>query len=205
KTAGNLPVNVKMLVEGEEEIGSCNLQSFFVENKARLMSDVIVVCDTGNAEVGLPCITYSLRGIVELKIEVRSGTKPVHSGSAGGMLADPVIALNVLLSRLYWDHKKLPVPGIYDKVRKLTSAERRAFKKIGGEEAKWRSDNGVVDGVELALEKRVHPNEATWRKPSITVIVQAASSITGKSNQVLPSALAYISCRIVPDQDPAEV
>jgi acetylornithine deacetylase/succinyl-diaminopimelate desuccinylase-like protein len=205
QTKGSLPVNVKMLVEGEEEVGSTNLQGFFLEQKDRLMSDVIVVCDTSNAEVGLPCITYSLRGIVELKVEVRSAAKPVHSGAAGGMLADPAIALNVLLSRLYWDHKKLPVPGIYDKVRKLTSAERRAFKKIGGDEAKWRSDNGVVDGVELALEKKVHPNEATWRKPAITVIVEAASSIAGKSNQVLPSALAYVSCRIVPDQEPAEV
>src|SRR5437667_2729521 len=124
-----------MLVEGEEEVGSRNLMKFFEQHKKRIQSDVIVVCDTGNAEVGLPCITYSLRGIVELKIEVRSATKPVHSGSAGGMLADPVIALNVLLSRLYWNHKKLPVPGIYDKVRKLTSAEKRAFRKVGGEEA----------------------------------------------------------------------
>jgi cysteinylglycine-S-conjugate dipeptidase len=205
KTKGELPVNVKMLVEGEEEVGSSNLQGFFVENKDRIMSDVIVVCDTGNAEVGLPCITYSLRGIVEMKIEVKSATKPVHSGSAGGMLADAAIALNVLLSRLYWGHKKLPVPGIYDKVRKLTPAEKRAFKKIGGDEAKWRSDNGVLDGVDMGLENKVHPNEATWRKPSITVIVQEASSIRGKSNQVLPSAVAYISCRIVPDQEPAEV
>ncbi len=205
KTKGELPVNVKMLVEGEEEVGSSNLQGFFVENKDRIMSDVIVVCDTGNAEVGLPCITYSLRGIVEMKIEVRSATKPVHSGSAGGMLADAAIALNVLLARLCWNHKKLPVPGFYDKVRKLTPAEKRAFKKIGGDEAKWRSDNGVLDGVDLGLENKVHPNEATWRKPSITVIVQEASSIRGKSNQVLPSAVAYISCRIVPDQEPQEV
>ena len=205
KTKGELPVNVKMLVEGEEEVGSSNLQGFFVENKERIQSDVIVVCDTGNAEVGLPCITYSLRGIVELIVEVRSATKPVHSGSAGGMLADAAIALNVILSRLYWGHKKLPVPGIYDKVRKLTPAEKRAFKKIGGDEAKWRSDNGILEGVDLGLENKVHPNEATWRKPSITVIVQEASSVQGKSNQVLPSALAYVSCRIVPDQEPDEV
>ena len=205
QTKKELPVNVKMLVEGEEEVGSSNLQGFFVENKERLMSDVIVVCDTGNAEVGLPCITYSLRGIVELKVTVKSATTPVHSGSAGGMLADAAIALNVILARLYWGHKKLPVPGIYDKVRKLTGNEKRAFRKIGGDEAKWRSDNGVLDGVELGLENKVHPNEATWRKPSITVIVEAASSVAGKSNQVLPAAQAVISCRIVPDQEPEEV
>jgi len=205
KANGSLPVNVKMLVEGEEEVGSANLQDFFVEHKERLMSDVIVVCDTENVEVGLPCITYALRGIVELHIAVKTADAPVHSGMAGGVLADAAIALNVILSRLYWGHKKLPVPGIYDKVRKMTPAEKRAAKKVGGDEAKWRSDQGVLEGVELALENKVSPNEATWRKPSITVIVQEASSMRNKSNQVLPTAQAYVSCRIVPDQDPEEV
>jgi cysteinylglycine-S-conjugate dipeptidase len=205
QTKGSLPVNVKMLVEGEEEVGSSNLQGFFVENKERLMSDVIVVCDSGNVEVGLPCITYSLRGIVALHVEVQSASKPVHSGTAGGWLADAAIALNVILSRLYWNHKKLPVPGMYDKVRKLTTAEKRAFRKLPGDEAKWRSDNGVLDGVEFALETKTHPHEATWRKPSITVIAQEASSIKGASNQVLPTAQAIVSCRIVPDQEPEEV
>ncbi len=205
KTKGELPVNVKMLVEGEEEVGSSNLQGFFVENKDRLMSDVIVVCDTENVEIGLPCITYSLRGIVELHIEVRTAAAPVHSGMAGGVLADAAIALNVILARLYWGHKKLPIPGIYDKVRKMTGPEKRAAKKVGGDEAKWRTDQDVLEGVELALEKKVSPNEATWRKPSITVIVQEASSMRNKSNQVLPTAQAYISCRIVPDMDPEEV
>jgi acetylornithine deacetylase/succinyl-diaminopimelate desuccinylase-like protein len=205
KTSGSLPVNVKMLVEGEEEVGSSNLQGFFVEHKDRLMSDVIVVCDTENVEVGLPCVTYALRGIVELHVAVRTASAPVHSGMAGGVLADAAIALNVILSRLYWGHKKLPIPGIYDKVRKMTGPEKRAAKKVGGDEAKWRSDQGVLEGVELALENKVSPNEATWRKPSITVIVQEASSMRNKSNQVLPTAQAYISCRIVPDQDPDEV
>ncbi|MBI3821953.1 MAG: M20/M25/M40 family metallo-hydrolase [Planctomycetes bacterium] len=204
KTSGSLPVNVKMLVEGEEEVGSANLQDFFVENKDRLMSDVIVVCDTENVEIGLPCLTYALRGIVELHIQVRTATAPVHSGMAGGVLADAAIALNVILSRLYWGHKKLPIPGIYDKVRKMTGPEKRAAKKVGGDEAKWRSDQGVLEGVELALARNVSPNEATWRQPSITVIVQEASSMRNKSNQVLPSAQAYVSCRIVPDMDPEE-
>ena len=205
KTQGSLPVNVKMLVEGEEEVGSTNLQGFFVEHKDRLMSDVIVVCDTENVEIGLPCITYSLRGIVELHVEVRTAAAPVHSGMAGGVLADAAIALNVILSRLYWGHKKMPIPGFYDKVRKLTGAEKRAFRKVGADEAKWRTDQDVLDGVELALESKVHPNEATWRKPALSVIVQQASSVQAKSNQVLPSAQAYISCRIVPDQEPDEV
>src|SRR5262249_54215818 len=102
KTQGSLPVNVKVLVEGEEEVGSTNLVGFFKEHKQRIQSDVIVVCDTENIEVGLPSITYSLRGIVAVQVDVESAKIPVHSGMAGGALADSAIALNVILSRLYW-------------------------------------------------------------------------------------------------------
>jgi acetylornithine deacetylase/succinyl-diaminopimelate desuccinylase-like protein len=205
KTAGSLPVNVKMLVEGEEEVGSKNLTAFFRENKKRLLSDVIVVCDTGNVVTGTPCITYSLRGIVAALVEVKSATTPVHSGTSGGMLADAPLALNVLLSRLYWKHGKVPIPGFYDKVRKLTAKERKAFQDLPGGDATWRKEMGVLPGVEFALEKGVHPYEQTWRRPSVTVIAQEASSIKEASNQVLPTASAIVSCRIVPDQDPKEV
>ncbi len=205
KTAGSLPLNVKMLVEGEEEVGSSNLGAFFRENKKRLMSDVIVVCDTGNVVTGTPSITYSLRGIVNVLVEVRSATKPNHSGTAGGALADAALALNVLLARLYWKHGKIPIPGLYDKVRKLTPKERKTFQSLPGDEASWRKEMGVLSGVDFALEKGVHPYEETWRRPAITVTALEASSIKGVSNQVLPSAAAVVSCRIVPDQDPDEV
>jgi acetylornithine deacetylase/succinyl-diaminopimelate desuccinylase-like protein len=205
KTSGSLPVNVKMLVEGEEEVGSKNLDAFFKEHKERLQSDVIVVCDTENIATGLPSITYSLRGIVACLVEVQSATKPVHSGMAGGMLADAALALNVILSRLYWKNGKIPIPGFYDKVRKLTPQERRTFRKLPGDDATWRQDHGVLEGVSFALENKTHPYEQTWRRPSMTVIAQEASSIKGASNQVLPKASAIVSCRIVPDQDPAEV
>jgi cysteinylglycine-S-conjugate dipeptidase len=205
KTQGKLPVNVKMLVEGEEEIGSENLLGFFKEHERRIKSDVIVVCDTENIEVGLPCITYALRGIVALAIEVRSASMPVHSGMAGGALADSAIALNVLLSRLYWGSGPIPVPGLYDRVRPMTAPERAAVKGLPGEESKWREDFGILPDVQFATEKGVHVYEQTWRKPSVTVIAQEASSLRQASNQVLPTASAIVSCRIVPDQDPAEV
>jgi acetylornithine deacetylase/succinyl-diaminopimelate desuccinylase-like protein len=205
KTRGALPVNVKMLVEGEEEVGSKNLQSFFQTEKQRLQSDVIVVCDTENVETGMPSITYSLRGIVSALVEVQSATKPVHSGMAGGLLADAGLALNVILARLYAKNGKIPIPGLYDKVRKLTTKERRAFRKLPGDEAQRRRDMGVLDGVAFANRTGVHPQEQTSRLPSATIIAQEASSIKGASNQVLPRASAIVSCRIVPDQEPAEV
>jgi acetylornithine deacetylase/succinyl-diaminopimelate desuccinylase-like protein len=205
KTKGALPVNVKMVVEGEEEIGSQNLLGFFREHKQRLHSDVIVVCDTENLDTGLPSITYALRGIVAVLVEVQSAQLPVHSGMAGGAMADAALALNVLLARLFWDNKPLPIPHFYDKVRPLTKREREAIASLPGDEAKFREDLGILPGVRFAMEGKTTVYEQTWRKPAVTVIAQEASSIKGASNQVLPSARAIVSCRIVPDQDPKEV
>jgi acetylornithine deacetylase/succinyl-diaminopimelate desuccinylase-like protein len=165
---------------------------------------VIVVCDTENIEVGLPCVTYSLRGIVAAKVEVRSAEIPVHSGTGGGSLPDAAIALNVILSRLYWDHGPLPVPGFYDKVRPLTDKERAAFRRLPGDEAQWRKDTKVLPTAQLTMEQGLSAYEQTWRRPAATVIAQEASSIKGASNQVLPTAQAIVSCRIVPDQDPQQ-
>ena len=199
------PVNVKIVVEGEEEVGSANLLGFFQEQRQRIQSDVIVVNDTENVEVGLPCITNSLRGIVAVQVEVQSGQMPVHSGMAGGALADSAIALNVILARLYWKNGPLPIPGFYDRVRPMNALERKSMAALPGDEAKWRHELGILPQVHFAVEKGVHVYEQTWRKPAITVIAQEASTIKGASNQVLPKAAAIVSCRIVPDQDPDEV
>jgi acetylornithine deacetylase/succinyl-diaminopimelate desuccinylase-like protein len=205
KTQGHLPVNVKMLVEGEEEVGSNNLLDFFKEYRDKILSDVIVVFDTENIEVGLPCITYALRGIVSALVEVESARIPVHSGMAGGALADSTLALNVILSRLFWDRGRLPIPGFYKSVRPLTDLERKKIEQLPFDEGKIRNELGVLDTVSLATEKKTSVYEQTWRKPAVTIIAQEASSIQGASNQVLPKASAIVSCRIVPDQDPDEV
>ena len=205
KTSNELPCNIKMVVEGEEEIGSKNLMAFFDKYKQKLKSDVIVVCDTENIEVGLPCITYSLRGVVAVLVEVSSAKLPVHSGMAGGALPDAALALNVVLSKLYWGHGPLKIPGYYDSVRVLTDKERAAFRKLPWDDAKFRQEIGVLPGAKFAMEEGYGVYESTWRRPSVTVIAQEASSLKGASNQVLPKASAIVSCRIVPDQDPAEV
>jgi acetylornithine deacetylase/succinyl-diaminopimelate desuccinylase-like protein len=205
KTQGRLPVNVKMLVEGEEEVGSSNLMSFFQQYEKQIRSDVIVVCDSENIEVGIPSITYSLRGIVAVLVEVRSAKMPVHSGMAGGALADAALALNVILSRLFWKNGKLPIPHYYNSVRPMTAKERKAIRAMPFNEGKLRRDLGILDGVGFATERKAHPYEQTWRKPAVTIIAQEASSIKYASNQVLPKASALVSCRIVPDQDPKKV
>src|SRR5947209_12355780 len=205
KTRGSLPVNVKMLVEGEEEVGSRNLMRFFDRYRQKIAADVIVVNDTENLEVGLPSITYSLRGIVAAVVECQSAQVPVHSGMAGGALADAAIALNVVLSKLFWNDGPLPIPGLYERVRRLTDKERQTIRSLPYNEDRMRRDLGILPGVRMACEKGLNVYEQTWRKPAVTVIAQEASSIKGASNQVLPKAQAIVSCRIVPDQDPDEV
>jgi acetylornithine deacetylase/succinyl-diaminopimelate desuccinylase-like protein len=205
KTGNTLPVNIKMLVEGEEEVGSKYLMKFFEVHKERLKSDVIVVCDTENIEVGIPSITYSLRGIVAVQVDVTTAKMPVHSGMGGGAVPDAAVALNAILGRLYWNNGPLPIPGLYDEVRPLTDKERAAFNKLPFDGSKFRTELGMVEGVRWATESGYSPYAQTWRRPAVTVIAQEASSIKGASNQVLPKASAIISCRIVPDQKPEKV
>jgi acetylornithine deacetylase/succinyl-diaminopimelate desuccinylase-like protein len=123
----------------------------------------------------------------------------------GGAVADAAIALNVILSRLFWDNGALPIPGYYDKVRVLTDKERKTFRSLPYDEAAWRANLGVPAEVRNACQSGMHAYEQTWRLPAVTVIAQEASSLKSASNQVLPKASAIVSCRIVPDQDPAEV
>ena len=205
KTDNTLPVNIKMLVEGEEEVGSKNLLKFFETHRDRLKSDVIVVCDTENIEVGIPSITYSLRGIVAVKVDVSTAKIPVHSGMGGGTLADAAIALNAILGRLYWDNGPLPIPGFYEQVRPLTDMERAGFDKLPFDGDEFRRAIGTVPNARFATEKGYSEYAQAWRRPAVTVIAQEASSIKGASNQVLPKASAIVSCRIVPDQKPEHV
>lgn len=205
KTENHLPVNVKMLVEGEEEIGSKNLLKFFDVHRDRIRSDVIVVCDTENIEVGIPSITYSLRGVMTVLVEVTSAKVPIHSGMGGGSVPDAAIALNAILGRLYSANRPLPIPGFYDRVRVLTEKERQAFRKLPFDAEKFKNEIGMVSSARFAMENGLTHYEQTWRRPAVTVIAEEASSIKGASNQVLPKAAALVSCRMVPDQDPQQV
>ncbi len=205
KTSNQLPVNIKMVVEGEEEIGSKNLLNFFELHKKKIHSDVIVVCDTENIEVGLPCITYSLRGIVALMVEVTTARMPVHSGMAGGAVPDAALALNVVLSKLFAPNQPLPVPGFYDSVRAITEKEKSDYRKLPWDDAGFRKHIGLVPNARYSIEEGLNVYEQTWRRPSVTVIAQEASSLKGASNQVLPKASAILSFRIVPDMKPENV
>jgi acetylornithine deacetylase/succinyl-diaminopimelate desuccinylase-like protein len=203
KSNSPLPLNVKMLVEGEEEIGSENLIPFVRTNRKLVDADVVIVCDTGNVATGHPSITYSLRGVISLRVEVQTADGPRHSGFAGGVMPDAAIALNVVLSRLFWANGKVRVPGFYDGITPMTPQQRKWIDELPADESKIRHEFGLLDGVKLA--NRVNPLEQTWRQPAITVIAQEASSLAHRSNQVLNKATAVVSCRIVPGQDQQRV
>ena len=200
---GELPVNVKVLVEGEEEIGSKHLLEFFQKYEKLIRADAVVVCDTENIEAGRPCITYSLRGGVSAIVTVRTATGPRHSGMTGGWIPDAAIALNVILARLFWNDGKLPIPGIYDGITPMTAQERGWLKQLPGDAATWRKELGLLDGVRFAT--RLDPREQVWRQPSVTVIAQEASSMAHRSPQVLNTATAAVSVRVVAGQDPDHV
>lgn len=203
--AGNpLPVNVKFIVEGEEEAGSQSLSAFLEKYKEKLAADVIVLTDTANHEAGLPSLTVSLRGLVAVSVEVRSLDHPVHSGMWGGPVPDPVMALCKAIAELTDKDGKLAL-DVWNEVRKPTEAEKKELASLPYDEKTFRHEVGLVDGATLTGDPTMPVWGRVWRQPAVTVIALEARPIQGSSNQIIESARARISCRIVADQDPMKV
>ena len=166
-----------------------------------MKADFIVLTDTGNLETGLPSLTYQLRGIVAAEIEVRSLDHPLHSGMWGGPVPDPVIAISKILGGLLKEDGTIDIPGFYKNVRKLTARERARLRTLPFNEKSFRTDGGLVTGLKLNGEKQYTVYERLWTRPALTVIALEASPIRGSSNQIVDSARARVSVRIVPNQD----
>jgi cysteinylglycine-S-conjugate dipeptidase len=199
KTAGTLPLNVKIVVEGEEEIGSGHLTDFLRAHKKLLAADAIVLTDTGNFETGLPSITTALRGLVAVDVEVRALKQSLHSGMWGGPVPDPTLALCKMLASLVNDDGSVNLPGIKDKIRPLTAAEQKDIAALPTDDRKFREQAGLLPGVELL--GGAHPWQVNWRQPSVAVNAFAASTRKDARNIINESAWARVGIRIVPDLD----
>lgn len=204
KAAGALPLNVKVIIEGEEESGSAHLGEFLKQHAKLLQADAIVLTDTTNFETGLPSITTALRGLVTVAVEVKALQQPVHSGMWGGPIPDPAMALCRMIASLTHPDGSIAIPGIAEKVRPLTETERRSIEALPGDEAHFRKQVGLLEGVEL-LGGGTHPWEMNWRQPSIAVNAFQASSRRDARNIVCESAWAQVGIRIVPDLEPEDV
>lgn len=198
KHDGKLPVNIKMLIEGEEEIGSRNLEDFVKQNKAMLKADLVLISDSSMYAKGVPSIAYGLRGLAYLEIEVTGPNRDLHSGTYGGAVHNPVQALSELITSLHDKNNKVNIPGFYKDVRPLTKVERAAYKKLPHSDKAYAKDLQVHA---LWGEKGFSTLERTWARPTLEVNGMWGGYIGEGAKTVLPSkAFAKISCRLVPDQ-----
>lgn len=202
RARGGLPVNVKVIVEGEEETGSRHLPDLLERHARRLRADVMVLTDSVNWQVGVPSLTYLLRGLVDAVVEVRALDHALHSGIYGGPVPDPVTALVKLLAGLTDERGAVAIPGFCDDVRDPTDAERDRMRSLDFDIDRFRRDAGLLDGVELVGEPDRHPLERLWTRPSATVLAVDAADVAGSSAQILPGARARVSVRLAPGQDP---
>lgn len=200
---GQLPVNVKMLIEGEEEVSSRHLDAYIDDHLADLNADVVVISDTGMYDYEQPSICYGLRGLVYMEIRIEGPCKDLHSGGFGGSVANPLNVLSGLIAQLIDADGRVTIPGFYDDVVPLSAAERRAFASLPFSEDEYRGRMGVD---ELAGERGYSTLERIWARPTCDVN-GILGGFTGEgSKTVLPSkGMAKVSMRLVPNQDPDRI
>jgi acetylornithine deacetylase/succinyl-diaminopimelate desuccinylase-like protein len=203
KESGSLPVNVKFLIEGEEEIGSPNLERYIVANKDKLSADVIVISDTGMQGPGRPAVCYGLRGLCGVQVDVKGAKGDLHSGLYGGGVQNPLHAIVELLASFRDKEGTIAVEGFYDNVRPLSDEEREAYEALGFDEEDLKNE---IDVPELFGEKGFSHLERTWARPTLE-LNGIFGGFSGEGiKTVLPAeAGVKITCRLVPDQDPDEI
>ena len=202
-TEGDLPVNIKLLIEGEEEVGSVNLDHWIEAHQERLSCDAVVISDSSMFAPGQPSITYGLRGLAYLEMTVEGPDHDLHSGLFGGAIPNPINELARIIANLHDAQGRVAIPGFYDDVIELTDEERADFAALPFDEAGFLKESGAAG---LKGEASFTTLERIWARPTLDCngIWGGFTGVGAKT--VLPSkAHAKFSCRLVPGQDPDRI
>jgi acetylornithine deacetylase/succinyl-diaminopimelate desuccinylase-like protein len=203
KQNGKLPVNMKIILEGEEEVGSVNLDDFIRAHRDELGADVVVISDSPMFARGVPSICYGLRGLVYFQLDLRGSGTDLHSGSFGGAVANPAMVLAQMLAQMKDRSGRIRIPGFYDDVVALQEEERKAWASLPFNEKQYKKDFGVP---KVFGETGYTTLERTWVRPTFEVN-GLLSGFTGEgAKTVLPAvAMAKVSMRLVPNQNPDKI
>jgi len=203
KTQGELPINVKVMIEGEEEVGSVNLWDFVQRNRDRLKADALIVSDTSMLGPGVPSITYGLRGLDYFQVEITGAAQDLHSGVFGGAAPNPITILAEMIAKLHDKNFRVTVPGFYDDVDKVSATERKALNSLPWKEKEFRKTVGAPG---LAGETGYTIVERLWCRPTLE-LNGIWGGYTGEGSKTVIAAKAYakFSTRLVPSQNPAKI
>jgi acetylornithine deacetylase/succinyl-diaminopimelate desuccinylase-like protein len=201
--SGKLPVNIRVIVEGEEEVGGEGIAAYVREHPDQLKADVALVSDTEMFAPDLPTLCVGLRGMIYTEIEVHGARTDLHSGIYGGAAPNPFIALAQIIAQLKASNGTILIPGIYDKVAKPTDAELKAWRALPFDEEEYRESE--VGSIALTGEPGFSVLERTWARPTLDVHGMPGGFIGAGAKTVIPAkAVAKVSMRLVPDMTPAE-
>ncbi len=200
---GRLPINMKFIFEGEEEVSSVHLGDFLKENRKKLACDVIIVSDTSQFAPGLPAITYGLKGLSYLEIRITGPSADLHSGSFGGSVANPANVLAKIIAGMHDEKGRITIPGFYDDVKNLEDWERKEYAKLPFDEEEYREITGVPV---LWGEEGYTTVERRWARPTLDVNgIWGGYQGEGAKTIIPARAGAKVSMRLVPDQDPDKI
>ena len=203
ETTGSLPVRATVLIEGEEEIGSPNLEAFIAENRGELGADLAVISDTGMWDIDTPALTTRLRGMVYTQVTLRAAERDLHSGIFGGSALNPINALTLILGQLHDDQGRIQLPGFYDGIAELSPAQRAEWDALGFDEGKFLGGIGLANPVG---EHGRGPLERMWARPTADINgIWGGYQGPGSKTVIAAEAGAKVSFRLVPGQDPAQV
>ena len=200
---GKLPVNLKLVIEGEEEVGSENIYRFLQVERKRLACDALLVSDTTMLGPGIPSVCYGLRGLCYFEVELTGPTTDLHSGSFGGAVPNPITVLCEMMAKLHDKDGRVTIPGFYKDVRALTKEERRQLKALPFSEKGFQKTTGVPG---LTGEKGYSTVERIWSRPTLEINgIYGGYTGEGAKTVIGSTATVKFSTRLVADQDPAKI